>query len=96
MLHGEFKTPGGKLVQVDLEVCDGRLCHVQVTGDFFLEPEEALETIRSAIEGVPVAEATEDHLAWRIRQALARYGRPVEMLGFSPESIAQAVRRALP
>ena len=44
--HGEYKVPGGKLVVVDLQEHDGRLAHVQVAGDFFLEPDSALDDIR--------------------------------------------------
>ena len=29
-MHGEYKTPGGKLVAVDFEVRDGRLSGVKV------------------------------------------------------------------
>ncbi|RIH82990.1 hypothetical protein Mterra_02448 [Calidithermus terrae] len=90
-MHGEYKTPGGKLVVVDLELEDGHLARVQVSGDFFLEPEEALEAINGALEGLP-REAGEAEIAGRVRAAL---GPEVVMLGFSPEAIAVAVRRAL-
>ncbi|MCX2728481.1 biotin--protein ligase [Thermomicrobium sp. 4228-Ro] len=93
MLHGEYKTPGGKLVQVDFELVDNRLANVRVTGDFFLEPPEALDAITRALEGAP-AHAPEGELAARIAQALAALA-PVELLGFSPEAVARAVRRAL-
>ena len=52
-MHGEYKMPGGKLVVVDLEVRDGRLAAVQVSGDFFLEPDSALGAINHALEGQP-------------------------------------------
>lgn len=90
-MHGEYKTPGGKLVVVDLELEDGHLVRVQVSGDFFLEPEEALEAINGALEGLP-REATEAEIARRVQAAL---GPEVVMLGFSPEAVAVAVRRAL-
>ena len=41
-MHGAYKTPGGKLVQVDFDVRHDRLVNVEVSGDFFLYPEEAL------------------------------------------------------
>ncbi len=36
-MHGEYKVPGGKLVVADVEVRDGRLADVRISGDFFLE-----------------------------------------------------------
>lgn len=90
-MHGEYKVHGGKLVVVDLDVVDGRLAQVQVAGDFFLEPAEALDDIRSALEGLP-ANSSADDIASAIKAGL----RPdAAMIGFSPEAVAIAVRRAL-
>ena len=50
-MHGEYKTPAGKLVVVDFGVEDDRLSNVVVSGDFFLEPPEALADIVRALEG---------------------------------------------
>lgn len=90
-MRGEYKVPGGKLVIADFEVEDGKLSNVSINGDFFLEPPEALEGISSSLEGAEVEE-NEDELAKRIRSSL---GENTEMVGFSPESVAAAVRRGL-
>ena len=90
-MHGEYKTPGGKLVVVDFEVGEGALRNVEVSGDFFLYPEEALGQITAALEGAP-ADTAEEDFALRVRDRLAP---DVTMLGFSPEAIARAVRRGL-
>ncbi len=90
-LHGEFKTPGGKLTAVDLAVRDGRLADVSVNGDFFLEPDEALVDINAALEGLP-AETASGELAAAIT---SRLDPSAVLFGFSPEAIATAVRRAL-
>ncbi|MEI2418288.1 biotin--protein ligase [Orrella sp. JC864] len=90
-MHGEYKVPGGKLVVVDLAVADGKLAQVQVSGDFFLEPPEALAAIDAAIEGLP-AGSSPARIEAAIRQALPQ---GVEMFGFSPEAVAVAVQRAL-
>ena len=42
-MRGEFKVRGGKLVSVDVEARDGKISTVHVFGDFFLEPDDALE-----------------------------------------------------
>ena len=90
-MHGEYKTPGGKLVMVDFAVRDGAFADVEVTGDFFLYPEEALGQITAALEGAP-ADETEEGLAARVAGALSA---DVTLLGFSPEAVARAVRRGL-
>ncbi|HTM29525.1 MAG TPA: biotin--protein ligase [Rhodanobacter sp.] len=90
-MHGEYKMPGGKLVVIDLDVHDGRLADVQLSGDFFLEPDSALDTINRALEGLP-EHADETALAAAVRNALAV---DVMMYGLSPEAVAVAVRRAL-
>ncbi|UNX53902.1 lipoate--protein ligase family protein [Georgenia sp. TF02-10] len=90
-MHGEYKVPGGKLVAVDLEVKDGRLAGVRVSGDFFLEPDSALEDIDAALDGMPET-ATAAQLAQAIGGALHD---GVAMVGFSPEAVGIAVRRAL-
>jgi len=90
-MHGEYKMPGGKLVVIDLDVRDGRLAKVQLSGDFFLEPDSALQIINAALEGQP-EQASEMALANVVRDALPP---DVMMYGLSPEAIAVAVRRAL-
>lgn len=91
MAHGEHKTPGGKLMRVDLDVRDGSIVDVVVSGDFFLYPEEALDDLRRSIEGVSSGTSVEA-LALVITDGL----RPgAELIGSSPESLAIAVRRAV-
>jgi lipoate-protein ligase A len=90
-MHGEFKVPGGKLVVADLDVRDGRLADVRVSGDFFLEPDEALPAIDAALTGLPVASEARE-IAAAVTAALPE---DAVLLGFSADSIATAVRRAL-
>jgi len=90
-MHGEFKVPSGKLVVVDLDVIEGRLANVVVSGDFFLEPDEALSAIDGALTGAP-ADASSEQLTSRIEQALPP---GTAMYGFSAASVATATRRAL-
>jgi DNA-binding transcriptional MerR regulator len=89
--HAEYKIPEGKLVVVDLAVANGRLQQVQLSGDFFLEPPEALEAINAALDGLP-ADTDAEQLAAAVRAAL---GPQVMMYGLTPEGIAVVVQRAL-
>ncbi|WP_306232909.1 lipoyl protein ligase domain-containing protein [Agrococcus beijingensis] len=90
-MHGEYKVPGGKLVVVDLDERDGRIDGFRLAGDFFLEPDEALGAIDAAVNGLPVTAS-----AVEIGQAI-KAGLPADavLLGFTPESVGVAIRRAL-
>ncbi len=90
-MRGEYKVPGGKLVAVDVEVSDGRIAMAAVSGDFFLEPDEALDDLNGALVGLS-ATASADQLT----QALVAALRPeAQLIGFSPAAVGIAVRRAL-
>ena len=90
-MHGEYKVPGGKLVVVDLEVEGDRIADFRLAGDFFLEPDTALEAINEAVTGLP-AETDATGIAAAVRAALPE---GAQLLGFSPEAVGTAVRRAL-
>ena len=90
-MHGEYKPPGGKLVAADVEVVAGRLARVQVSGDFFLEPDEALDHVNAALTGIP-AIADASAMTARITAAL---GGDAVLTGFTAGAVATAVRRAL-
>ena len=90
-MRGEYKVPGGKLVAVDVEVEGGRISRAALSGDFFLEPDEALGSIDAALLGMPQA-ASVAQLTAVVESVL---GEDVRMVGFSPDAVAVAVRRAL-
>lgn len=90
-MKGEYKVPGGKLIVVEAEERDGHLVDVRISGDFFLEPDDALEAMTAAVEGLPVT-ADAGEIARRVRDALPD---DVVMLGVHPEAVATAVRRAV-
>jgi lipoate-protein ligase A len=76
---------------VDFDVDNGRLSGVSVSGDFFLDPDEALDDINAALEGMR-EDSTPADLSAAVTAALSD---DVAMFGFSPDAIAVAVRRAL-
>ncbi|RYV50147.1 lipoate--protein ligase family protein [Pengzhenrongella frigida] len=90
-MRGEYKVPGGKLVAADVVVADGLLASVAISGDFFLEPDDALERIDAALVG-QLVEAKVPELTRAIEAAL---DDTVTLVGFTAESVAIAVRRAL-
>src|SRR5664279_4143802 len=94
-MHGEYKIPGGKLVVADVETegdgLDAALSGVVISGDFFLEPAEALLAINSQLVGMPASTPVAELAAVVLRAA----GTDAQFIGFSPEAVAIAVRRAL-
>ncbi|MFS0853873.1 biotin/lipoate A/B protein ligase family protein [Microbacterium sp. 179-I 3D4 NHS] len=90
-MHGEYKVPGGKLVVVDLEIENGAIARFRLAGDFFLEPDSALDDINAAVTGLPV-ESDASAIAAAVRGALPA---GAQLLGFTPEAVGTAVRRAL-
>lgn len=90
-MHGEFKVPGGKLVVVDLDVVDGVIANLRLAGDFFLEPDNALEAINAAVNGLP-ANLDAPKLAAAVQLALPK---DAVLLGFTPDAVATTIRRAL-
>ena len=68
-MRGEYKVPGGKLVAADVEVADGSLADVRISGDFFLEPDAALAVLDASLRGRP-ADARVPDLTAAIEEGL--------------------------
>lgn len=90
-LHAEYKVPGGKLLVLDLDVANSRLANVQLSGDFFMEPPEALDVINNTLEGMP-AETSQQDLISSLQQNL---GASVSLYGITLEGVAVVLQRAL-
>lgn len=90
-MHGEYKVPGGKLVVVDLETTDGRIRDFHLSGDFFAEPDEVVEDIDRAVEGLAVG----SDVAAIARAIRAQLPEGAQLVGFTPEAVGTATRRAL-
>lgn len=89
-MHGERKVRGGKLVVVDATVSADTIIDVVLSGDFFLEPDEALGWLTEALEGQSV-EVSLDQLT----AVLDTAARDAELVGFGTRDIALTVLRAL-
>lgn len=91
--HYESKIPGGKLVVADIETSNNRLSKVTISGDFFLDPDDAFEVLGPALEGASVSE---DVSALESRLSLAVQDFPdLIMDGFTLHDVASVVRRAV-
>jgi len=90
-MHGEYKPPGGKLVAADVEMADGQLARVQISGDFFPEPDDALDRVNAALTGIPATAGTSVITA----RITAAFGSDTVLAGVTAGAAATAVRRAL-
>lgn len=90
-MHAEYKVPGGKLVVIDLDAKDNLIEQARLSGDFFLEPPEALGLINQALQGLSIHSSAEE-IAAHISRTLPS---DTEMFGLTPQAIGIVVRRAL-
>ncbi|QGN32456.1 biotin/lipoate A/B protein ligase family protein [Microlunatus sp. Gsoil 973] len=90
-MRGEYKVPGGKLVAAEVEVDDGILSTVRISGDFFAEPDDALENIDRALTGMP-EDASVQQMSAVVTAAI---GPQAHLIGFDADAVAIAVRRAV-
>lgn len=96
-VHSEIKVPGGKLVVADADIHEQHLHNVHISGDFFLEPEEAFELLSSSLEGSSINEDTTsltNKLDAALKALESEGSEPVELHGVSTRDIAQVLRRA--
>ncbi|HIG95456.1 TPA: lipoate--protein ligase family protein [Candidatus Woesearchaeota archaeon] len=79
------KVPNGKLLKVFLDVKEGRIDTIKITGDFFVHPEEAIEELEKHLCGVGIAD---------IEQVVHAFfeQRDVEMVGLTEESLIQVLK----
>ncbi|NLE45802.1 MAG: lipoate--protein ligase family protein [Chloroflexi bacterium] len=82
--HKVFKAPGG-LIRATVEVEDGVIVSVALSGDFFFYPAEALTDLEAALTGVLLDD---------VEQTVARFyeSRSIESPGITPADIAQTIR----
>ncbi len=86
-----MKVPGGKMVTVKLD-CDSTITKIEITGDFFMYPEETLKEIEKALIGVSTNES-EQNISWIIFETSKR--NRATMIGVTPEAIASLIKKAI-
>ncbi|MBI2971829.1 MAG: hypothetical protein HYY37_05410 [Candidatus Aenigmarchaeota archaeon] len=92
-MHGiaAEKVPDGKLLRVKVDYSD-LIERVQLTGDFFVHPEDDVLRIEEAIAGMR-ADEDEETITDVVRTIVTE--NRIELIGISPEAIARNVRRAI-
>ncbi len=82
----DFKAPGGKLIRVRLTEEDGVVRAVQISGDFFLVPEDSLSQLELMLNGI---ELRKEDLRREVDRFFKLY--QVKSLGVTPDDLVQAL-----
>ncbi len=90
MKRCEYKVPGGKLLCAKVEVEDGMIVWLQISGDFFLLPETDLEDLEGQLLGMETASES-------IKEKIVSFfnERKTTIVGASPEDFAHVINTAI-
>lgn len=90
MKRFEYKVPGGKLLRAKLEIENGRITSLQLSGDFFMEPETDLEELEMKLTGFKAEPAY-------IEQTVVSFftSHKTMMAGASPKDFAYVINQAI-
>lgn len=86
------RVPGGKKLRVHLVIEGGDVTAAEVTGDFFIYPEDCLKALEDALVGLP-AGTTEGSVQELVEEFFESHS--ITALGFSPRDLARTIWEAL-
>ncbi len=89
--YSSQKVREGKIVKVEVEF-DDVITNLKITGDFFLHPEDVLDEIEKSIHGLG-KDVSFDTLVLKIDEIVKASN--AQMVGISPESLAEVLKEAL-
>lgn len=82
-----YKVPNGKMVRISLEEEDGIIKKIKITGDFFLYPEEGIDSIEKGLENVLL-----DKIEEKIAEIVEK--KKLILFGLNIQGICEAIRMA--
>jgi hypothetical protein len=86
MGKAEYKVSGGKLIKVQLTAKENLIEKIKIMGDFFLHPEESIESLEKELENQVLEE---QNITSTIKAFLKRHN--AILLGVSPEDFARCI-----
>jgi len=90
MKRCEYKVPGGKLLCAKVEVKDGKISWLQISGDFFLLPETDLEDLEGQLLRM---DATPESIKEKVVSFFGE--RKTTLVGASAEDFAHIINTAI-
>ena len=61
----DYKVPAGKLIRISAEIEDGKIRKLQLSGDFFVHPEESISALEKALIGSPLERQVLQRICYR-------------------------------
>lgn len=90
-ITAELKVKGGKLVRVRVAFDESIVFQVQITGDFFIHPEDGLDAIENVFIGMRVPPSPNE-IERLVNEVVTRGN--MKIMGFSPNDLAALVAGA--
>jgi lipoate-protein ligase A len=83
----EFKVQDGKLVEAKVKIVEGKIRDIQITGDFYMHPEEEIEELEKSLLGTPLE---------NINDKIHRFFKEknITLVGVKPEDFAKVILMA--
>ena len=85
-----YKVPQGKLLKIFLTYENNKIESIQISGDFFAYPEEAIQLLEDFLKMTPI---NKDDLLDKITTFIEDHN--VQFIGISGESITEAIMRCV-
>lgn len=82
----DYKVSGGKLIRVEGKIENDILKEIKITGDFFLHPEQGIESIENSLQG---RKLRREELEKEIKEVVQREN--LQLVGVSEEDFVQAI-----
>lgn len=92
-MHGELseKVQGGKLVRVKVDY-DTSIQRLQISGDFFLHPEDAIQQLEESVVGMKVS-SSEQEFAAKTKEIVN--ANSLLLVGFSCDDLGRLIKGAV-
>lgn len=84
------KVSGGKLVRLKVEVSNNTITHAEISGDFFIYPEDTIIELEETLTDLngPINYT-------QLKQQLEEKTEHAQLVGFSVDTIIQLLKEAL-
>ena len=91
--HSVYKVPQGKLLKIFLQYDekDNVITDIQITGDFFAYPEEAIELMETKLKNTRIER---DCLQRKISSLITKYH--MQFIGMNAEGLTQGILMCKP